>query len=92
MVITPKKSTNSYCETLKVSEEIKWLLQEIEKLNLEEFSYQQVGHTPFPSGESEAKLGRVPGSSSPGSYRDKARHQCSLHSSIRADSEVMAEK
>lgn len=53
-----------YSETLKVSEETKWLSQEINKLNLEEFSSQQAGHTPFPSRESEAQPGRVFGSSS----------------------------
>lgn len=39
VVITPKMLTNSYSETLKVKKEMKWLLQEIEKLNVEEFSY-----------------------------------------------------
>lgn len=80
-----------YSETLKVSEETKWLSQEIKKLNLEEFSSQQAGHTPFSSRESEAQPGRVFGSSSLWGS-DKARHQHSLHSSIMANSEVTTEK
>ena len=63
VVITPKKLINSDSKTLKVSEEIKQLLWEIKKLDLEESLDINRWDTPLSEVEKVRGPGRVTGSS-----------------------------
>lgn len=59
MIITPKMSINSDSKSLKVSEEMKQLLQEILETEplLLRVDNGQAGHTPGRGGENEARQG-----------------------------------